>query len=389
VLDNKKFLKGVTQEGCEQVKVGKNSGILKEQVVIGNERGMLLNVWDDHEENTQFKSMMASHYGEVSGLAPHPFEEGKFATVGEDGILNIWDALEKKITQTSELPHPARNVCWSPDGEWIAVGFCDGYMGIYDCKLLRERVEHHTLAEDIDQIKWSPDGRWLAAGSHDNYIDIFDCKKGFKFRNRFKGHTSYITHIDFSTDSRMLMSNCGASEILIWDVPNKKQLRAKAEMPHDPNDSATWGRMTCVLGFPVMGIWPDFSDGTDVNALHVNEARDICVTADDFGEVKLFNFPCVTEDAAFRAYRGHSSFVNNVAFVKGDSHVISCGSADLTVMQWKFTHDVDVLKPVKNAMKLFSGVTAFKSAKKKSLKEEASELKLQGVASKFMQSYGS
>jgi len=375
VLDNKKFVKGESKEGYEQV-------------VIGNERGMLLNVWDDQDGNTQFKSMMASHYGEVSGLSPHPFEPGVFATVGEDGILNIWSALEKRILKTSELPHPARNVCWSPDGNWVAVGYCDGYMGIYDTEKLRERVEHHTLDEDIDQIKWSPDGRWLAVGSHDNYIDIFDCKKGFKFRNRFKGHTSYITHIDFSADSRMLASNCGASEILYWDVPNKTQLRARAEMPQDPNDPRTWGRMTCVLGFPVMGIWPDFSDGTDVNALHVNQEGDICVTADDFGEVKLFNFPCVTEDAAFRAYRGHSSFVNNVAFVNGDSHVISCGSADLTVMQWKFTYDVDVLKPIKNAMKLFSGVNAFKTASKGALRKEAQVLKGSSAASKFMKGYG-
>ena len=135
----------------------------------------------------------------------------------------------------------------------------------------------------------------------------------------------------------MLMSNCAASEILYWDVAKRKQLRAKADMPHDPNDPKTWGRMTCIMGFPVMGIWPDYSDGTDVNALHVNEIGDVCVTADDFGTVKLFNFPCVVEDAAYKEYRGHSSFVNNVSFVCGDEHVVSCGSADLTVMQWRYS----------------------------------------------------
>ena len=422
VLDNKKKVKGEIEEF--------------EQVVIGTERGMLLNVWDDSDGKTKFMSMMSSHYGEVSGLGPHPFEKGVFATVGEvrqttqgnhkskkkkkknqnvvqssltrkaprfipilssnppqDGILNIWSALEKRILKTSELTHPARNVCWSPDGKWIAVGYCDGYMGIYDTEKLRERVEHHTLREDVDQVKWSPDGRWLAAGSHDNYIDIYDCFKGFKFRNRFKGHTSYITHLDFSVDSRMLMSNCGAKEILYWDVVHKRQLRARADMPSDPNDPKTWGRMTCVMGFPVMGIWPDFSDGTDVNALHVNELGDICVTSDDFGEVKLFNFPCVTEDAAFRAYRGHSSFVNNVAFVRGDSHVVSCGSADLTVMQWKFSYDVDKLKPMKDAMTKFRVSNAFSGAKgliekeKKGtlgLAKEGAGSKLLGAASKLL-----
>ena len=30
---------------------------------------------------------------------------------------------------------------------------------------------------------------------------------------------------------------------------------------------ALWDTWTCVLGFPVMGVWRKYSDGTDVNAL--------------------------------------------------------------------------------------------------------------------------
>jgi len=203
--------------------------------------------------------------------------------------------------------------------------------------------------------------------------------------------------VDFSTDSRMLMTTCGASEILYWDVVNKKQLRAKADMPNDPNDPVTWGRLTCVLGFPVMGIWPDFADGTDVNAVHVSEKGDILVSCDDFGEVKLFNFPTVVEDGAFRAYRGHSSFVNNVSFVKGDTHVISCGSADLAVLQWKYICDRDVLKPMKDAVARLKVVNAFAKEtfvekKKDRLEKEKADGEVRsrtdseftGLAKKFM-----
>ena len=28
-----------------------------------------------------------------------------------------------------------------------------------------------------------------------------------------------------------------------------------------------WDGWTCVLGFPVMGIWQNYSDGTDINAV--------------------------------------------------------------------------------------------------------------------------
>jgi len=360
VLDNKKVIKGDPQT--------------YEQVVVMTEKGMLLNVWDDSNGDTQFRSMMASHYGEVSGLGVHPFNKGQFATCGEDGLLNVWNADEKVCVKTVELNHPARNCCYSPDGKWIAVGFCDGYLGIYFAETLVERSEVHFLREDIDALKFSPDGNWLATGSHDNYIDLIDCRKEkFAKVHRFKGHTSYITHLDFSTDSRMLMSNCGAGEILYWDVLKRRQLRSKAEMVSDPNDPKTWGRMTCVLGFPVMGIWPDFSDGTDVNALHVNEKGDVCITSDDFGEVKVFNFPCVTEDACFRAYKGHSSFVNNCAFAPGDNHVISCGSADLSVMQWRFTYEKKKGEQLKKAMSKMVVSNAFKGSYGKSFAGQSKE----------------
>lgn len=87
-----------------------------------------------------------------------------------------------------------------------------------------------------------------------------------------------------------------------------------------------------------MGIWPDFSDGTDVNHVcrshrgkpmyskkdqqtHMapgSESLDgipgcgVLVTADDFSFVKLFNYPVVADDAPFRCYRGHSSHVMGI-----------------------------------------------------------------------------
>lgn len=50
---------------------------------------------------------------------------------------------------------------------------------------------------------------------------------------------------------------------------------------HDSLEAdTTWSSHTCVLGFNVMGIWPKGSDGTDVNALDVSEAKGIVATGE-------------------------------------------------------------------------------------------------------------
>ena len=43
------------------------------------------------------------------------------------------------------------------------------------------------------------------------------------FTGKCSGHTSFITHIDWSTDSNYLRSNSGDYELLYWEVPACKQ----------------------------------------------------------------------------------------------------------------------------------------------------------------------
>ena len=53
-----------------------------------------------------------------------------------------------------------------------------------------------------------------------------------------------------------------------------------------------WATWTGVLGFPVLGVWPDGSDGSDINAAHRSNDGQLVLTADDFGGLKLFHAPC-------------------------------------------------------------------------------------------------
>lgn len=47
------------------------------------------------------------------------------------------------------------------------------------------------------------------------------------------------------------------------------------------------------------GVWPPKCDVTDVNAAAVSRDRQLVATADDFGMVKLFNYPAKVCDFFF------------------------------------------------------------------------------------------
>ena len=46
------------------------------------------------------------------------------------------------------------------------------------------------------------------------------------------------------------------------------------------------------LGSEMVGVWPQNSDKADVNCAHVSNAGNSVATGDDFGLVKIFQFPC-------------------------------------------------------------------------------------------------
>eukprot|EP00918_Siedleckia_nematoides_P052430 GHVU01114563.1.p1 GENE.GHVU01114563.1~~GHVU01114563.1.p1 ORF type:complete len:208 (+),score=29.15 GHVU01114563.1:487-1110(+) len=204
----------------------------------------------------------------------------------------------------------------------------------------------------------------IAAGSRDDNIYIYSCDMSVnevsgKGRNivqegrcilramhKLRGHSSTITHLDWSEDSRLLQSTSQAYELLYWDV--------KAGTPHllggaqSNNADIRWKTNHCVLGFNVMGIWPPYSDGTDVNAIDVATERGIVATANDTdGLVKLFNFPCVVKNAPAKDYTGHSSHVTNIKFMRGGGTLMTTGGHDSSVVVWDVVRNAEVDNPDK------------------------------------------
>ncbi|MGH0163670.1 UNVERIFIED_CONTAM: hypothetical protein FKN15_045684 [Acipenser sinensis] len=188
--------------------------------------------------------------------------------------------------------------------------------------------------EQLSVVRYSPDGSYLAVGSHDNFIYIYTVAENGRRYTRFgrcTGHSSFITHLDWSKESKFIMSNSGDYEILYWDVAGGcKLLRNRFD-----SKDREWASYTCVLGFHVIGVWLEGSDGTDINALCRSHNERVVAVADDFCKVHLFQYPCPKPKAPSHRYDGHGSHVTNVRFTHNDSHLISMGGKDTSILQWR------------------------------------------------------
>ncbi|MBN3292456.1 EMAL3 protein, partial [Polypterus senegalus] len=280
-----------------------------------------------------FTPIVQGHTGELWGLATHPFKN-MFLSCAHDKQVCLWNGVDHSLEWSSTLEETGLCADFHPNGNVVAVGLNTGRWVVLDIET-REVVSDFTNGnEQLSVVRYSPDGVYLAVGSHDNFIYIYIVTEAGRRYTRFgkcTGHSSFITHLDWSKDSKFIMSNSGDYEILYWDVAGGcKLIRNRFE-----SKDREWASYTCVLGFHVIGVWLEGSDGTDINALCRSHNERVVAVADDFCKVHLFQYPCPVPKAPSHRYDGHGSHVTNVRFTYSDSHLISMGGKDMSILQWR------------------------------------------------------
>ncbi|XP_041703166.2 echinoderm microtubule-associated protein-like 1 isoform X3 [Coregonus clupeaformis] len=299
-----------------------------ESVLIGTTRNYVL----QGSLYGEFTPITQGHTDELWGLAVHPWKP-HFLTCGHDKHVSLWDSSSYQPVWTKTMEDAAQSAGFHPSGAVVAIGTQTGRWLVLDTDS-KDLVTVHTDGnEQLSVVRFAPDGNFLAIGSHDNYIYIYAVGNGGRKYSRLgkcSGHSSFITHLDWSVDSQYLVSNSGDYEILYW-IPSVCKQVVSVETTRD----IPWATSTCTLGFQVFGLWPDGSDGTDINAVSRSNEKQLLVTGDDFGKVCLFSYPCSQFRAPSHVYGGHSSHVTNVNFLFDDSCLVSTGGKDMSVMQWR------------------------------------------------------
>ncbi|KAM9653605.1 echinoderm microtubule-associated protein-like 1 isoform 3-T3 [Morphnus guianensis] len=297
-------------------------------VLIGTTRNFVL----QGTLSGDFFPITQGHTDELWGLAVHS-SKPQFFTCGHDKHITLWDATTHRPIWNKIIEDPAQSSGFHPSAPVVAVGTLTGRWFVFDTET-KDLVTVHTDGnEQLSVMRYSPDGNFLAIGSHDNCIYIYGVSENGRKYTRIgkcSGHSSFITHLDWSVNSQYLVSNSGDYEILYW-IPSACKQVVSVETTRD----IEWATYTCTLGFHVFGVWPEGSDGTDINAVCRSHGRKLLSTGDDFGKVHLFSYPCSQFRAPSHVYGGHSSHVTNVDFLCEDTHLISTGGKDTSIMQWR------------------------------------------------------
>jgi len=325
-LDDKETANINIATGGEKVQV-RSMDFHKGRLLLGQKNNTAIIV--DIASKSQ-RVVTEGHFSEVWGLDFHK-QDNLFATGGHDGQIRLFDANTKSLVTVLKLSQKVRSVAFSNDGKHMAVGTFAGKLILYSYnnRTFTQLWEKQQAKETIDSVAFSPDNSLIAAGSWDQNVHVLSCPEG-KVLHTLRGHTSSVLMIQFSSDGKQLLSASRDYEILIWDIVKGKRINHVGEYV-----DTKWQSWNSFLGWPVAGIWADCGDGTDINAVDRSPSETLLAAGDDYGKVRLYRYPAMTEKQPYRGAVGHSAHVPSVRFSPDESRLISVGGGDCGVFQWR------------------------------------------------------
>uniref|UniRef100_UPI00358E5FDC echinoderm microtubule-associated protein-like 5 isoform X4 n=1 Tax=Myxine glutinosa TaxID=7769 RepID=UPI00358E5FDC len=301
-------------------------------ILVGTRNGEILEV----EKSGPMTLLVQGHMqGEVWGLSAHPHLP-VCATVSEDRTLRVWDLSDNHcMLAVRKLKKGGRCCSFSPDGKSLAVGLCDGSFLVVNANTLEDVLSFQHRREHITDVKFSPDpGKYLAVASHDGFVDIYHVLTSKRVAVCRPG-AGFVSHVDWEGHGPLLQVNTGTQELLFFEATRGK----RQDIPPSEVAQLKWASWTGVLGIPCAGIRPLHSDGSDINTACRSHDGHLLVTGDDYGLVKLFNFPVKGPQARCRQYTGHGGQVTCVQWTYDDSMVLSTGGADTALLLWSHERD--------------------------------------------------
>uniref|UniRef100_A0A3Q3FEP0 EMAP like 6 n=1 Tax=Labrus bergylta TaxID=56723 RepID=A0A3Q3FEP0_9LABR len=303
---------GLIVTGGKDVKVTVGKTFSTLVCFIGRGREALGSGDEALQSNAASNTMINGHtQGGIWGLATHPFK----------------DVFISKLLNKVSLGHPAKCTSYSPNGEMVSIGMENGEFIVLLVNSLTVWGKKRDRSVAIQDIRFSPDNRFLAVGSVESAVDFYDLSLGPSL-NRIgycKDIPGFVIQIDFSADSKHIqVTKASNLDYLVRFNPNKLTVDI---------DCIDLGVTLCfvfssILGDEVLGVWPRNTEKADVNCACVSHAGLNLVTGDDFGLIKLFEFPCSEKFAKHKRYFGHSAHVTNIRFSCDDKYVISAGGSD-------------------------------------------------------------
>jgi hypothetical protein len=167
---------------------------------------------------TTYKRYGRNGLARIASLAVSP-DQTLMAVALASGEVYFAD-LKRNWAAVATIPSAhggVLSVAWSPDGNFVAVGYADSYAVVYDAgsRAVRYNLRH---VAPVYSVAWSPNPAVpvLASGAGDGSLNIWNLS-GSGNQTVYRGHSDAVLAVSWSTT--MLASASKDQDIILWQPP--------------------------------------------------------------------------------------------------------------------------------------------------------------------------
>lgn len=288
------------------------------------------------QEHTYFETG-----GSVRATAFSPVNASLVASAGDENTIKLWNLSDDTVTTMRGHTDIVNDVEFSPDGRILASGSDDSTLRLWNVRQSRETatLQHITdrTRSQIKAVTFSPDGQLLAsAGVHVKLWNVRNQQEIATLRDE-----KWALAVDFSPDREQLAVGYEDGTVKIWNVQRQRVVATRegdarhvfsVKFSPDSQLLASAGyhgeiKLWDVAGWQLRG------------TLHtrIGTVRDIAFSENGkalaSASHEVVHLWDVQSGAQFTALRGHSGWVNALAF-SVDKTTLASGGEDGTLRFW-------------------------------------------------------
>ncbi|CAI4036506.1 hypothetical protein SMKI_15G3530 [Saccharomyces mikatae IFO 1815] len=215
---------------------------------------------------------------------------------------------------------------WSRDSKRILSASQDGFMLIWDSTSGLKQNAIPLDSQWVLSCAISPSSNLVASAGLNNNCTIYRVSKENRVQQNvasiFKGHTCYISDIEF-TDNAHILTASGDMTCALWDIPKAKRVREYSDhlgdvlalaIPEEPNSEISSNTFASCGSDGYTYIWDNRSpsavqsfyvNDSDINALRFFKDGMSIVTGSDSGVINMYDLRSDCSIATFSLFRGY------------------------------------------------------------------------------------
>ncbi|HIK14158.1 MAG TPA: caspase family protein [Leptolyngbyaceae cyanobacterium M33_DOE_097] len=142
------------------------------------------------------------------------------AAVGEDNLLQVWEAQSKRRQLIYRFRQPVRAIAFTPANSTLAIA-TETTVQIWSLTI-QKPIASWNQAATVSQIAYSPDGKLLAVASDNHTVRLLDAASGkvlrtFALPKRVTPRVS-LKHLQFSPNGQWLLTADASDRLQVWQV---------------------------------------------------------------------------------------------------------------------------------------------------------------------------